>query len=242
MKCRLSLILSLILTFTLGTVNLFAEEEPRLSPWIGYSAASMSELKDFLTKSATGTVTESAGGIIFGLDIFPYRVSPTLKTVFRAGYFSPLSFKFQGTQPTSEGQFDQEIQTSLAFLGLGAEYSPESKGKMNFDAALFLGPGFGTANRFFGVSPKIIQVPAKGSGVYLEIGAGIKYKISEDFSFLLKLGYRAMKISEMKYTANADIDGDKIIDYKKGDSFLGTEGKPLKFDFSGLVITAGIEF
>jgi|GEM_PF-6362029 len=237
MKIRLFLIFFLCL----GTVNLFAEEEPRLSPWIGYSSAGMSELKNFLTESATGTVTEPAGGMIFGLDISPYRISPTLKTVFRAGYFSPLSFKFQGTQPTSGGQFNQEIQTSLVFLGLGAEYSPESEGKMNFNATLFLGPGFGSANRFFGISPKI-KVPAKGSGVYLEISVGVKYKISEDFSFLFRLGYRAMKVAEMKYTVDADIDGDEIKDYEKDKPFLGADGKPLKFDFSGLIITAGIEF
>jgi len=235
----------LLLFFYLG--NIFAEEAG-FSPWCGYSTVKMWELRDFLSnlakekESAGGKseLTELPGGIIFGLDICPYAISPSVRSVFRAGYSPPLSFKLHTTSLLGEEE-QREVQTALTFLGLGGEYSLRNKGKMNFQGALFLGAGWGTTKEIFGISPKI-QVPAKGLGVYFEICGGIRSVLSEDFSFWVNLGYRVMKIAKMKYTVDADIDGDEKYDREKGDFFLGTEDEPLEFDFGGLTITTGIEF
>jgi hypothetical protein len=56
------------------------------------------------------------------------------------------------------------------------------------------------------------------------------------------VGYDFCNVAEMRANDNYDIDNDGIVDIAKGDLYKDNSGSGLAFDFSGLLLNAGIQF
>lgn len=224
-----------------------------LGVWGGYATVSMNDVNEELDKFAssfpqqvlTPEVTKLGSGLIFGVDV-GYEVSGGILVGPRIGYLSCSQGSVSGeiTQGGYFYKFQTTIDASMIPIMIGGAYTKEVAENLLLSGKLYVGyglanikSGFKTETNAPGATTESFEIPYEGSGLVVDIGATGEYKIAENISLGLNLGYRIANISEIK--ASKDVPEAGV---KKGDVIKDSEGNPVAVDYSGLTVGLGINF
>jgi hypothetical protein len=141
--------------------------------------------------------------------------------------------------------FENKLKISdvkLVPIMVGGNYSKPLNEKWGVDASCYIGFGFASARVSnetivrkidedgYLLLPKTYSYDEdfSGMGLVADLAVGGQYNFSEVVSLATSLGYRFAKINEMKDSA--------------GDYLVKDDGKKLPFDFSGMLLTLGLNF
>lgn len=206
-------------------------------------------------------LTEFSSGIIFGVE-GGYVVSERLSYGVRIGYLSAGEAKvsytwnqfidFGGGNTFSQTATQTNVISATVIpVFVGGRYTSVVNEKLSLNGGLFVGMGLAKAELTYESSDVRVgtgilafstqtiaaagKLPMNGSGFGGEVLVGALYQITPSISFGLDLGYRMLNVSKMTATADADFDGDGVVDAKEGDSLVDDKDEPIPFDFSGTI-------
>ena len=231
MKKQILILLTLMLTFSVGTVR---ADFVQLGVFGGYTTVAMGDLNDTIKLVNEGeaggeaSVTEAKNGFIVGLDghVKPF---PFLMFGARLEYIgvNPAKLEMDG--------YSQQMDLSLLplMVGLKAHIKPPLTG-LNFCVGAHIGYAIAGGKMKQKAMGQSVDVGINGGGLVTELMGELEYTIFPLIKLDLMLGYRMAKISKMKYTGSTLIseDGESIQKYGSNDD--------LAFDFSGMNIATGI--
>lgn len=210
----------------------------------GYSTYALAELNDLIDE--INAYRESLGGdhdpmnhLKGGFTVSGGLAFPVANNVaLRAGVEYLNLGKSVGTRSNTvlpavapAGSVDKSTVTlSSSALGytLGATYLV-AEGNVNTHVTA--GVGYYTVSKFFDVSSggtTTLEVNSSGSGLGFNVDLEGTYAISSNTDLLFGVGYRVLKVNEMKT--------------KDGTVVLGVDGDPLVTDLSGFSLRGGVVY
>ncbi|MDO8735130.1 MAG: hypothetical protein Q7K21_08245 [Elusimicrobiota bacterium] len=224
-----------------------------LTIWGGYSTVSMADINKLFAElkkleeesaSVSASVTEMGGGFMLGGDI-GYYINYDTQLALRIGYLSCSSGELSTTEKTDYGTYigRTTIDASLIPVLFGGSYSHSLGRSTSLLVKAFFGYGFASSEieSFYSSSNSstysTLKIPYSGGCAVSDLETGLQFDASNSVSIELNTGYRFAIVSKMK--ADKEIRDAGV---KKGDVLKGLDDKALSFDFSGLILGAGIKF
>lgn len=233
--------------------------EPRvvLTPWIGYGAAALHDVRE--AWGVTGPAL--TGGVVVGLD-GGVRVSRALHGLVRTGYrsagravrvsraVSDFDFGPLGTLHTVEDERHTIAASAVPVLA-GVRFVQTVQQIVTVSFGVFGGAGFGRlafsyddvtvdtgTGAFAGTTTSRIRgtIPLAGTGLAAEALFGVAWRFSDAVSAGLEGGYHSLRVGTMKVTRDVDLTGDGVADVEAGDRLEDANGDPLPADFSGATV------
>ncbi len=203
--------------------------------------------------STTVKVDDVKAGATIGAEV-GYLVNPTLGLGVKVGVLQPpdLTSEVTGTGDFNETlKYSETIETSLIPLLFGGWVEGGKPVGFHYRGSLFLGPSFGSGEAklshsftdptgFFPNESLSATVPLSGNAFAFEVGAGVGYGLSDTLSLFVDVLYLAANVKEMKATKDVDVNGDGVIDVKKGDADTDANNKAIAYNFSGLNLKLGV--
>jgi hypothetical protein len=209
-------------------------------------------------------MTGLAGGGRIGVEAGAW-ISPAWRATLRAGYAfaGTATFDFRGTAFTDLGVFGTLRQTtdehdtvslSLVPVLVGGRFVQTVQQVVRVTLGLWGGWGFGRMTRFLddttttagtglmaassGTTRLSGRIPLSGSGPAAEALFGVAWLPTDEVEVGVEGGYHAAAVARMTTTREVDLTGDGKADTKAGVVETGADGKPLRFDYSGVTVTA----
>jgi len=215
-----------VLTTSFG-LTAYAQE---INVWVGYGSTNMESLNSYLGLSYTldtvllsnysGTINHLTGGITLGIQV-TYPISGKLLGGFAVSYQDSSGGYHLSWVDTGGYNNSQDLQINLNLIPVMAGFSytyPIDK-KFTIIPGIYAGYGFLSGEYYSksesdnpSVTPTSSSKSYQGGGLVLDIPIELRYKISNNSSLSLKLGYRNASIANIKegsdYTLwSADFSG-----------------------------------
>jgi hypothetical protein len=141
---------------------------------------------------------------------------------------------------------------SLMPISIGGGYKLKSMDKISVYGELYLGMATSELKFRMMAGPPgtpVSETTASGSGTSIDIGAAGEYKIAENISLGLSLGYKMCTIAQFTLKSDIDMDDDGTADFTEGEVLpkmqplmeSGTR-EDLTADFSGINLVASINY
>jgi hypothetical protein len=117
--------------------------------------------------------------------------------------------------------------------------------------SLFAGPAFGKAvltDMWELSGPTYGAGRGTGDALYqsttfaADVDGEFDWDWTRHLTLVIGLGYRYCKFISMRVTANADVNGDGIVDIPAGDALQDGKGRPVPFSFSGITTRFGLRW
>ncbi|MHB9155100.1 MAG: hypothetical protein ACYC5N_05320 [Endomicrobiales bacterium] len=208
----------------------------RLSLSGGYATVNMTGVNNDFSAAVdsfgSGSVTKITNGWL-GAGELLYRVHPRLWLGPRVEYLQTNQGKL--VVPGATETEDLSILPVMAGVRYGIKQMSEEAGASFCDnCGLNIGVFAGWATAWGQLNPGQV-IKYSGSGFAGEVLFGWEHRVGGNWMLAVDVGYRCAPVSEMKTTQDYPLLGAS-----KGAVLVDINGDTLKYDYSGLIASAGI--
>jgi hypothetical protein len=212
---------------------------------------SSAEVDDWMNIYGGHAVTETAetsGGLLVGWET-SYRTGRMTGLGLRIDYLEPGDIKssFRAEGDWGETARRTEVLSTGIVPVMVGWWVGDGKSMRGY---LFAGPAFGSMvsrrNRSFSdpntgeESDRETVTAARGTGVAFEAGGEAVFPLMRGLAVFVGSNWRRVVLDSIRNTGTVDIDGDGTDDIYRGSPVRRSDGRILRFDFSGWEFSAGL--
>ena len=130
--------------------------------------------------------------------------------------------------------------------GLWLEGGRDGRTGLDYRAGFYAGPAMLMVGMDYGSEwdkgSYEYSTASDGIGYAAKLALGCDYWLTDWMALTLDAGWRLSSISKVKYSKDADTNGDGVFEIKSGDDVTGLNGEAIGYDYGGWSVAGGLTF